>query len=192
MNDKLDAYFANSDKWQKEMTALRSIVLATGLTEERKWASPVYTYNKKNIVAIGGFKEYCVLTFFKGALMSDSESILSRVSEHTRGVRLVHLTSLRDVVRLRDTLTAYVYEAIEIEKAGLQIDFSDRVALTHPAELVTEFKKRPALKKAFDALTPGRQRAYLMYFHSAKLARTRISRIEACTGRILKGLGLND
>lgn len=192
MNSNVDAYFANLQNWGKELLALRGIILDCGLTEELKWSVPVYSQNKKNIVTIGGFKENCVLSFFKGALLSDSEAILSRVSEHTQAIRLIRFTNVRDIVRLQPTITAYIYEAIEIENAGLKVDFTDRVSLPTPPELTEKFKKLPTLKKAFNALTPGRQRAYLMYFNDAKQSKTRTSRIDNCTTRILKGLGIND
>jgi|SRR5579872_5100889 len=192
MNPKVDAYLTKVPKWQKELTALRGIILECGLTEELKWSTPVYTFNGKNVIALNALKEYCALGFFKGALLSDSESILSRVSEHTQGVRLVRFTDVHEIVRLRAILTAYIFEAVEVEKSGLQLDFQDRVALDVPEELKTQFKKLPKLKKAFTALTPGRQRAYLMYFNSAKQSKTRTDRIAKNIPRILKGQGLND
>ncbi|HEV2355701.1 MAG TPA: YdeI/OmpD-associated family protein, partial [Puia sp.] len=179
-------------KWRKELTALRGIILDCGLTEELKWSTPVYTYNGKNVIALNALKEYCALGFFKGALLSDSDAILSRVSEHTQAVRLIRFTDFHDIIRLRSTLAAYIFEAIEVEKAGLHVDFRDRVALETPEELQTRFKKLPALKKAFHALTPGRQRAYLMYFNAAKQSKTRTDRIEKNIPRILKGQGLTD
>lgn len=192
MNPKVDAYLANLVRWKKELTALRNIVVECGMTEELKWSVPVYTYDGKNIVAINALKEFCALGFFKGALLKDTEAILERVSEHTAGIRLIRFANVRDIAMLQPALTAYIYEAIEIERSRIKMDFPDRAPLKEPEELRAKFKKMPSLKKAFKALSPGRQRAYLMHFNGAKQSKTRSGRIEKCVPRIMKGIGLSD
>ena len=191
MNPKVDFYF-NKSKWPEELEHLRTIVLDCKLEEELKWGCPCYTSEKSNIVLIHEFKEYCALLFFKGALLKDPKGILIQQTANVQTARQIRFTNVQEIVKLKTTIKAYIKEAIEIEKAGLKI------ALKKPAEfkMAEEFKnkldKSAALKKAFHALTPGRQRAYLLFFSSAKQSATRESRVEKSIPQILKGIGLND
>lgn len=192
INPKVDFYFDKNKNWQKEIELLRNIVLDCGLTEELKWGSPCYTFQQNNIVLIHVFKEYCALLFFKGALLNDANGILIQQTENVQAARQVRFTNVKDIVKNEKTLKAYIYEAMEVEKAGL------KVKLKKPEEfkMADEFKKKidksAALKKAFNALTPGRQRAYLLYFSQPKQATTRESRVEKSIPQILIGKGLND
>lgn len=172
------------------METLRTILLDCGLTEELKWSIPIYTYQNKNIVGINGLKEYCALAFFKGALLVDTDDLLAKPGDNTQAGRWIKFTSLRDITRLRNVIKAYIYEAIEVEKAGLKLPA--RKPLPLPEELEKKLKKNAALRKAFNALTPGRRRGYILYFSQAKQAKTRESRIDKCTTKILAGKGLND
>ena len=189
-NPKVDAFLAKAGNWRKEMERLRAIVLDCGLTEELKWYQPCYTFEKSNVVIISAFKAYCVLAFFKGALLKDARHILVPPGKNTQAVRQARFTSVREIVELEPVLKAYLREAIEVEKAGLKVKRSTK--LTLPEELQNRFDESPALKEAFDALTPGRRRAYVLYFSGAKQSRTRESRIDKCAPRILEGKGLND
>ena len=191
MNPKLDEYFDKLDTWQKELERLRLIVLDCGLTEELKWSSPCYTFEGTNVVIIGGLKDYCVLSFFKGALLQDAEGLLTKPGESTQSGRVIPFTSVKQIVELEPTLKAYIYEAIEIEKAGLQVNFKKNPEPI-PEELQMKMDKNPALKKAFEALTPGRQRGYILYFSAPKQSKTRESRIDKYTPQILKGKGMMD
>jgi uncharacterized protein YdeI (YjbR/CyaY-like superfamily) len=191
MNPKADFYF-NKGNWQKELEQLRSIVLDCGLTEELKWGVPCYTLQKSNIVLIHVFKEYCAYLFFKGALLNDAKSILVKQTENVQAARQIRFTDVKEIVKLKATLKAYIYEAIEIEKAGLKVELKKTNEFTMPEEFQNKLDKAPALKKAFHALTPGRQRGYLLYFASAKQSKTRESRIEKYVQQILKGKGLDD
>jgi uncharacterized protein YdeI (YjbR/CyaY-like superfamily) len=192
MNPKVDFYFGKASNWQKEIKKLRTIVLDCGLTEELKWGCPCYTIEKSNIVLIHVFKEYCALLFFKGALLNDTNGILIQQTENVQAARQVRFTNIREIAKMEAVLKAYIYEAIEVEKAGL------KVALKKPSEfaMAEEFQKKlnknPALKTAFEALTPGRQRAYLLHFSAPKQSKTRESRVEKCIPEILNGKGLND
>jgi uncharacterized protein YdeI (YjbR/CyaY-like superfamily) len=192
MNPKVDFFFSGAKQWQEEYKKLRGIVLGCPLTEELKWGCPCYTLEDKNIVLIHGFKEYCALLFFKGALLKDPKGILIRQTENVQSSRQVRFTDVEEIAAKASDLKAYVLEAIEAEKAGL------KVKLKKPSEfkMAEEFKKKleevPALKAAFYGLTPGRQRAYLLYFSSAKQSATRESRVEKCVKPILKGKGLTD
>lgn len=190
MNPKVDFFFEKEDKWQKEVQKLRSIPLDCGLTEELKWGNPCYTFGDKNIVLIHTFKEYCALLFFKGALMNDPDGILIQQTENVQAARQIRFTSVKDIDK--KTLKAYVYEAIEIEKAGLKVTLKKSSEFPIPEEFQTKLNKNAKLKKAFEALTPGRQRAYLLHFAAAKQTQTRESRIEKATPGILAGKGLND
>lgn len=191
MNPKVDGYLRRAKKWQEEMKKLRRIILDCQLTEELKWGKPCYTYQGKNIVVIQGFKDYCALLFLKGFLLNDPEGILVMTGENTRVGRQIRFTHVREIVTLKATLKAYIYEAIEVEKAGLKGNLKmDPKPI--PEEFQNELDAVPALKKAFDALTPGRQRAYIFYFSAPKLSKTRASRVEKCKKQILKGKGLDD
>lgn len=192
MNPKVDVYLSKVDKWQKELEKLRMILLDCMLTEELKWHSPCYTFHKSNVAIIGGLKDYCVLSFFKGALLSDANGILTKPGDNTQSGRVIPFTSVREIVKMEPILKAYIYEAIEIEKAGLKVDFKEKRELVFPEELQKKLDKDPAFKTAFLALTPGRQRAYNLYFSAAKQSKTREERIEKYVQRILSGKGLND
>jgi uncharacterized protein YdeI (YjbR/CyaY-like superfamily) len=192
MNPKVDSYFSKVEKWQRELKKLRMIILDCGLTEELKWGAPCYTFQKTNIVIIGGLKEYCVLSFFKGALLHDANRILIKPGENTQAARLIPFTKVREIVEMEPILKAYIYEAMEVEKAGLKVDFKEKTKLIFPEELQKKLDKIPALKAAFDALTPGRQRAYNLYFSAPKQSKTRDSRVEKCMRQILNGKGLNN
>lgn len=192
MNPKVDAYLSKAKKWQEEMGKLRTICLDCGLTEELKWGAPCYTFQKSNVAIIGAFKEYCALSFFKGALLKDPNDILVKPGENTRAVRMVRFTNVREIIEMEPILKAYINEAIEVEKAGLKVNFTKSRELIIPEELQNKFDEIPALKAAFDALTPGRQREYVLYFSAAKQSKTRESRVERHMQQILDGKGLND
>ena len=192
MNPKVDFYFNKENKWQEETRKLRSIALACGLNEELKWGCPCYTYNKKNIVLIHDFKEYCAFLFFKGSLLKDTNKILIQQTKNVQAARQIRFTNLKEIVKQEKILKAYIYEAIEIEKAGLKVKLKKAAEFEMPEEFQTKLNKTPALKKAFYALTPGRQRGYLLYFSSAKQTKTREERIKKYEKQILKGKGLDD
>jgi uncharacterized protein YdeI (YjbR/CyaY-like superfamily) len=191
MNPKVDGYLRKAKKWQEEMEKLRMIILDCGLTEELKWGKPSYTFQKSNIVIIQGFKEFCALLFCKGALLNDANGILKKPGENTQAARRIPFTNVREIVEMEPILKAYIHEAIEVEKAGLKVDFKK-----NPEPIPEEFQNKldeiPALKAAFDALTPGRQRAYILYFSAPKQSKTRESRVEKSMQRILNGQELND
>ena len=192
MNPKVDFYFSKAKEWQEEFEKLRVIVLDCGLTEELKWGCPCYTFEKRNIVLIHGFKEYCALLFFKGALLNDANGILIQQTENVQAARQIRFTNVREIEKLKPTLKAYVYEAIEVEQAGLRVGLKKTTAFKRPEEFQSKLDEIPALKKAFYALTPGRQRGYLLYFSAPKQSKTRESRVEKCVQQILNGKGLND
>lgn len=192
MNPKVDFFFEKDSIWQKEYGKLRTLILDCGLEEELKWGCPCYTYHDRNIVVIHGFKEYCALLFFKGALLGDPKGILIQQTENVQSARQIRFTNLKEIVKQERTLKEYVYEAIEVEKTGIQVKKKKTAEFKMPEEFKKKLDKSPSLKKAFDALTPGRQRGYLLYFADAKLAKTRESRIEKYTKQILAGKGLND
>jgi len=192
MNPKVDFYFSKSKKWQKELEQLRTLILDCGLTEELKWGVPCYTFQKANIVLIHEFKEYCAILFFKGALLSDANGILIQQTKNVQVARQVRFTNVREIVKMERILKAYIYEALEAEKAGLKVDYKKTTEFTIPEEFQKKLDKTPALKKAFYALTPGRQRAYILYFSAPKQSKTRESRVEKSMPQILKGKGLND
>jgi uncharacterized protein YdeI (YjbR/CyaY-like superfamily) len=192
MNPKVDFYFNKAKKWQEEMEKLRTIILTCQLNEELKWGVPCYTYQKSNIVLIHAFKDYCAVLFFKGALLKDSKGILIRQTENVQAARQIRFTSTAQVNKLQTTLKAYIYEAIEVEKAGLKVEMKKTREFTMPEEFKNKLDTNADLKKAFFALTPGRQRAYLLHFSSAKQSKTRESRIEKCMPLILSGKGLDD
>jgi uncharacterized protein YdeI (YjbR/CyaY-like superfamily) len=187
----VDVYLSKAKKWQEEFEKLRMIILDCELTEELKWGKPCYTFQKSNIVIIQGFKESCALMFCKGALLNDPNGILKKPGENTQAGRWIKFTSVREIVEMKPILKAYIYEAIEVEKAGLKVDFKKNPEPI-PEELQNKLDEIPALKTAFDALTPGRQRGYILYFSAAKQSKTRESRVEKCMQQILNGKGLND
>ncbi|HMH21531.1 MAG TPA: YdeI family protein [Puia sp.] len=192
VNPKVDFYFSKAKKWQEELEKLRMIVLDCGLTEELKWGVPCYIFQKNNIVLIHVFKEYCALLFFKGALLHDPNGILIQQTKNVQAARQIRFTNVREIVKLKTILKTYIYEAIEVEKAGLKVNFKKTAEFIIPEEFQKKLDKMPALKAAFDALTPGRQRAYTLYFSAPKQSKTRESRVEKCMQQILKGKGLND
>jgi uncharacterized protein YdeI (YjbR/CyaY-like superfamily) len=192
MNPKVDFYFSKAQKWLKEIEKLRTIVLDCGLTEELKWGVPCYTFQKSNIVLIHVFKEYCALLFFKGVLLNDPNGILIQQTENVQAARQIRFTSVREIVKMGPILKAYVYEAIEVEKSGEKVKLKKTAAFKIPEEFSKKLDKKPALKAAFKALTPGRQRAYIIYFSAPKQSKTRESRVEKCMQQILNGKGLND
>ena len=192
MNPKVDFYFNKAVKWQEEFERLRMIVLDCGLTEELKWGVPCYTWQDKNIVLMHGFKEYCALLFFKGALLQDKENILIRQTQNVQAARQIRFTGLIEIMDMEPVLKAYIREAVEVEKAGLKVNFKKTSEFKIPEEFQSKLDAIPALKTAFEALTPGRQRAYLFYFAQPKQSSTRESRIEKFMQKILDGKGLND
>ncbi|OBA06363.1 hypothetical protein A9P44_11080 [Paenibacillus polymyxa] len=192
MNPKVDAYLDKVKKWQAEMEKLRAIMLDCQLTEELKWGKPCYMFQNSNIAIIQGFKEHCALMFFKGALLKDPNSILIKPGEDTQAGRQIRFTNVEEIVEMETILKAYINEAIEVEKAGLKVDFKKNTELIFPEEFQAKLDENPALKTAFAALTPGRQRAYIMHFSAPKQSKTRESRIEKCKQDILSGKGLND
>jgi uncharacterized protein YdeI (YjbR/CyaY-like superfamily) len=192
MNPKLDAYFNEAEKWQEEFVALRTIALGCKLTEELKWGHPCYTLENSNIVLMHGFKEYCALLFMKGALLKDPNGILIQQTKNVQSARQIRFTAVKEIVKMKSILKAYIQEAIEVEKAGLKVDFQKNTDLLFPEEFQHKLDKNPALKKAFAALTPGRQRAYNLHFSAPKQSKTRESRVEKCMQQILDGKGLND
>ena len=192
MNPKVDFYFDKARSWQEEIRSMRTIALDCGLTEELKWGVPCYTFEKRNIVLIHVFKEYCAYLFFKGSLLNDSNNILVQQTENVQAARQIRFTNTREIVKMEAILKNYIYEAIEVERAGLKVNFKKNTELKFPDEFKIKLKQFPALKTAFDALTPGRQRAYNLYFSAPKQSKTRESRIEKCMPQILQGKGLND
>jgi len=192
MNPKVDWFFDKDTKWKKEYEQLRTIVLNCGLDEELKWGCPCYTFEGSNVVLIHGFKEYCALLFFKGALLSDANNILIQQTENVQSARQIRFTDLKEIVKMEKILKAYIYEAIEVEKAGLQVKLKKTSDFKMPEEFQKKLNKNAALKKAFDALTPGRQRAYIFYFSQPKQSKTREARIEKYMQQILEGKGLDD
>ncbi len=191
MNPKVDVFLRKAKKWQKESEKLRKILLDCPLTEELKWGQPCYTFQGKNIVLIGGFKEYCSLLFFKGALLKDAHGILVAPGKLQAG-RQIRLTSVRHIVEMEPILKAYIHEAIEVEKAGLKVKLKRHSEYIIPEELQKKLDDNPALKSAFEALTPGRQRGYFFHISAPKQSKTRESRVEKCVKLILKDKGLND
>jgi uncharacterized protein YdeI (YjbR/CyaY-like superfamily) len=192
MNPKVDFFFNKAKKWGEEFVYLRTIILDCGLTEELKWGQACYTFQKKNIVLIHGFKEYCAMLFFKGALLQDPNGILIQQTKNVQAARQIRFTSARQIARMKPVLKSYVYEAIEVEKAGLKVPLKKTAEFKIPEEFQKELDKTPALKTAFTALTPGRQRAYIFYFSQPKQSKTRTSRVEKSIRQILRGKGLND
>ncbi len=192
MNPKVDAFIGRAQQWQAEFQELRSIVLDCQLTEEFKWGVPCYTFEKKNIVLLHGFKEYCAILFVKGSLLNDDKSILITQTENTQAARQARFTSAIQIVEMASVLKSYIHQAIEVEKTGLKVPFKGTTEYTIPEEFQSKLDASPALKTAFNALTPGRQRGYLLHFSAPKQSKTRESRIERCTPQILAGKGLDD
>jgi len=192
MNPEVDFYFTKEKKWKAEIEQLRTIALDCMLNEELKWGCPCYTFQKSNVVLIHVFKEYCAFLFFKGALLQDANGILIQQTENVQAARQARFTSLKEIVALAPVLKAYIYEAIEVEKAGLKVPLKKTKEYEVSEEFEKELKKNAKLKKAFEALTPGRQRGYLLHFSQPKLAKTRESRIEKSIPQIMDGKGLND
>jgi uncharacterized protein YdeI (YjbR/CyaY-like superfamily) len=192
MNPKVDFFFNKAKQWQEEYVKLRTIALEAGLTEELKWGCPCYTLNKQNIVLIHGFKEYCAYLFFKGALLNDANGILIQQTENVQGPRQVRFTNVLEIVELEPILKTYIFEAIEVEKSGLKVPLKTTADFEVPAEFQSKLDHIPALKMAFDALTPGRQRGYLFHFSQPKQSKTREARVEKYIPQILSGKGVDD
>lgn len=191
-NPKVDFYFIKNKQWQNELEHLRMIILESGLDEELKWGVPCFTLEKSNVVLIHGFKKYCAILFVKGALLKDSKGVLIQQTEHVQAARQIRFTNIKEVIQNASIIKAYIKEAIQIEKAGLKVELKKSTELLFPEEFQKKLEKTPALKKAFFALTPGRQRAYNLFFTAAKQSQTREARIEKCIKQILAGKGLND
>ncbi|MFC9542518.1 YdeI family protein [Lysinibacillus sp. NPDC056959] len=192
MNPKVDEFLNKAKKWPEEYSVLRNIVLDCELTEEFKWMHPCYTLENKNVVLIHGFKDYCALLFHKGALLKDSHGILIQQTENVQAARQIRFTSAQEIVGMETIIKDYILEAIEVEKVGLEVPMKEHKEYIIPEELDNKFNETPALKTAFESLTPGRQRAYILHFSQPKQSKTRVSRIEKYTQHILEGKGLND
>jgi uncharacterized protein YdeI (YjbR/CyaY-like superfamily) len=191
-NPRVDFFFNKAGKWHDEFEKLRTIALDCGLNEELKWGQPCYALQKKNIVLIHGFKDYCAFLFFKGALLEDAEGILIQQTENVQAARQIRFTNVREIVKMKPILKAYIHEAIQAEKAGLKVTLKKTKEFSVPEEFQARLDELPALKTAFDALTPGRQRAYILYFSAPKQSKTRGSRVEKYMPQILVGKGLDD
>jgi uncharacterized protein YdeI (YjbR/CyaY-like superfamily) len=192
MNPKVDFYFINEKKWQKEIEKLRTIILDCQLTEELKWGVPTYTFQKSNVVLIHVFKEYCAILFVKGALLKDANGILITQTENVQAARQVRFTNVQEIVEMEPILKAYIDEAIEVEKSGLKVAYKKATEFPIADEFQKKLDEFPALETAFYALTPGRQRGYLLYFSAPKQSKTREARVEKCMEQILNGKGLDD
>jgi uncharacterized protein YdeI (YjbR/CyaY-like superfamily) len=192
MNPKVDKFLREADQWREEFTKLRSVIRQCGLTEELKWGKPCYTFQNNNIILIHGFKEYCALLFMKGALLKDPRGLLTQQTENVQAARQIRFTSVREIVKLSPVLKAYIKEAIAVEMAGLEVTYKKTSEFNMPEEFQRKLNEMPALKTAFEALTPGRQRGYLLYFSAAKQSKTREARVEKCMDLIFDGVGLND
>ncbi|XOV93742.1 MAG: YdeI family protein [Bacteroidota bacterium] len=192
MNPKVEFFFSKASKWQEEYKRLRTIILDCGLTEELKWGQPCYTFKNANVILIHGFKEYCAVLFPKGVLLKDQDGILIQQTENVQSARQVRFTGIKDIVNVESSLKNYIYEAIEVEKAGLKVKLKETKDYKVPDEFKAALDRDPKLKTAFEALTPGRQRAYLFHFSQPKKSETRESRIEKAIPDIFKGKGLND
>ena len=191
-NPKVDFFFNRAKNWQQEYEKLRMIVLDSGLTEELKWGCPCYTFEKRNIVLIHGFKEYCALLFFKGALLKDPKGILIQQTKNVQSARQIRFTNVGQIVKMKSILKAYINEAIEVEKAGLKVNLKKTADFEIPEEFRSKLDEMPRLKTAFDALTPGRQRGYIFHFSQPKQSKTREARVEKSIPQILRGKGLDD
>lgn len=191
-NPKVDFYFNKNKKWPKEVEMLREIALASGLTEELKWGCPCYTLNETNVFLIHDFNDYCAYLFMKGALLKDPKKILIQQTKNVQSARQIRFTSVKEITAQKNVLKAYINEAIKNEKAGLKVKLKKTSEFEMPEEFQKQLNKNSALKTAFEALTPGRQRGYLLFFSSAKQSATREARIEKCIDKIMDGVGLND
>ena len=191
-NPKVDPCFEEAARWREEMEALRKIILECPLTEELKWGKPFYSVQGGNVLVIWGFKDHAALGFCKGALLHDAHGILSQIGENTQAVRKVRFTSVREIAGLEPVLKAYIHEAIEVERSGREVAYKATSEFVVPAELQKKLDETATLKNAFEALTPGRQRGYLLHFAAPKQAKTRAARVDKCTPQILAGKGLND
>src|SRR4029450_7385120 len=192
MNPKVDGFLRKAKKWRGEFEKLRMVCLDSGLTEELKWGKPCYTYQESNIVLIHGFKDYCALLFFKGALLKDPRGILVQQTENVQAARQIRFTDVQEIVEMEPILKTYIKEATDAEKAGLEVSYKKTSEFVVPEEFQKRLNDSRALKTAFNALTPGRQRGYILYFSAAKQSRTREARVEKCVRQILDGKGLND
>lgn len=192
LNSKVDAYVDKPGQWQEAYRKLRAIALDCDLTEDFKWGHPCYTLDDQNVVLIHGFKEYCALLFFKGALMQDPKGILIQQTENVQAGRQIRFTSAQEITKLAATLKSYIRDAIKVERSGAQVEFKQTAEFAMPEEFLSKLEESPALQEAFNALTPGRQRGYLLHFSSAKQAKTRAARVDKCIPHILKGKGLDD
>jgi len=192
MNPKVDGYLKRAKKWREEFEKLRVIILDCGLTEELKWGHPCYAFQKSNIVLIHGFKEYCALLFFKGALLKDPKGILVQQTQNVQAARQIRFTNVQEIVKMEPILKSYIQQAIEVERAGLNVDYKKTSEFKIPEEFQRKLDEHPALKTAFGALTPGRQRAYILYFSAPKQSKTRESRVDKYMPQILNGKGLDD
>ncbi len=191
-NPKIDAFLERAESWEQEFAALRKIVLDCGLDEELKWGQPCYSLGKANVVLIHGFKDYCALLFFKGALLKDPDGILVQQTENVQSARQIRFTGAAEIARMENLLKDYIQQAIEVEKAGLKAEFKKTAEFEMPEEFKAKLDNMPDLKAAFEGLTPGRQRAYLLHFSGAKQSKTREARVEKHIARILEGKGLDD
>lgn len=192
MNPKVDWYFQKAERWQEELEILRIIVLDCQLNEELKWGVPCYTFEQSNIVLIHTFKDYCALLFFKGALFKDANNILVQQTKNVQSARQIRFTNAQEILEMQPILKTYIFEAIEVEKSGLEVEFKKTTEFGVPEELQEKFDEIPELKTAFEALTPGRQRGYILHFSAPKQPKTRASRIEKSMSQILNGKGLDD
>ena len=192
INPKVDGFISKAVKWQEEFRELRRIILDCQLDEELKWGKPCYSFQQSNIVIMQGFKQYCALLFVKGALLKDNKGLLIRQTENTQAARQLRFTNLQEIIEVESDIRTFVHDAIEVEKAGLKVDYKETDEFNMPEEFQYKLDAMPALKKAFNALTPGRQRAYLLYFSKAKQSQTREARVEKYLQQILDGKGLND
>ena len=191
-NPEVDAFFEEAGTWRDEFGKLRSVILRCPLTEELKWGKPCYTFQGRNVVLIQGFKDYCALLFCKGSLLKDAGGVLAKPGENTQAARQIRFTNAREIARMEAVVKAAIDEAIEVEKAGLEVSYKKTSEYPVPDEFRRKWDRVPGLKAAFDALTPGRQRGYLLHFAAAKQSKTRESRVEKCLPRILRGKGLED
>ena len=192
MNPRVDVFLSKANKWQEEFKTLRTILLDSEFTEDLKWGKPCYAYQERNVVLMHGFKDYCALLFFKGALLKDVGGLLIKQTENVQAGRQIRFTNVREIIAMKATLKAYIRESIEVEKAGLEVNYKKTSEFILPEEFQSKLDTMPALKTAFAALTPGRQRAYILYFSAAKQSKTRESRVEKFVQQILNGKGLDD
>jgi len=192
MNRKVDVFLSKEKKWQEEYVALRKIILECNLTEDLKWGQPCYTFENKNIVLMHGFKDYFAILFMNGALLEDAKGILIQQTANVQAARQIRFTNVREIVKMKTVLKSYIHEAVELEKAGKKVELKKTSEFNMPEEFQIRLDKSAALKKAFLALTPGRQRAYLLYFSGAKQAKTREARVEKYVKQIREGKGLDD